>query len=234
MEKYQTIYQDLLRALKEGQYQPGEFLPSDSKLVQRYGVSRETVRKAMVALADDGYVQRLTGRGTIVLERKHFVFPVSTLASYREMVEQAHLDSRNEVIDITAAQAVPDELLGEHAPILADLVVRRRFVDNEPTVIDYDYINPDVVTSVPFKAAETSLFNYFENQLGLQIDYAIKRMTVENATAEDRRLLKVDERAAIVVVRSETRLADNAVLSFTESRHRADRFTSVEFARRRK
>lgn len=234
MEKYQTIYSDLLSDLKEGKYSAGDFLPSDAKLVMKYKVSRETVRKAVIALADEGYVQRLSGRGTVVLERKHFVFPVSTLASYKEMVEQAKLDSRNEVLDIRAAVKVPDELIGDNAPLIGDLVIRRRYVDNDPTVLDYDYINPEVVMSIPYKAAETSLFDYFENQLGLQIDYAIKRMTVEGATPDDRRLLHVDEHAAVVVVRSETRLADNRILSFTESRHRADRFTSVEFARRHK
>ena len=95
-------------------------------------------------------------------------------------------------------------------------------------------MNQETVATVPHEAAQKSLFDYFENQLGLQIDYAIKRMTVEKSNARDRQLLHVDEKMAMVVIRSETRLADNRILSYTESRHRADRFTSAEFARRRK
>jgi GntR family trehalose operon transcriptional repressor len=234
MEKYQKIYSDLLKALQEKVYQPGDYLPSDGQLVIRYQVSRETVRKAVKALANDGYVQRLPGRGSVVLDRKHFVFPVSTLESYREMVAQAHLDASNDVITIKRHVSVPENLTGDNSSILCTLVVRRRWVDGEEMVLDYDYINQDVIDHIPYEAAKNSLFDYFENQLGLQIDYAVKRMTVEKGTFEDRQLLHIDESMSMVVIRSETRLADNRILSFTESRHRADRFTSVEFARRHK
>lgn len=234
MEKYQKIYSDLLKALQEKVYQPGDYLPSDGQLVIRYQVSRETVRKAVKALANDGYVQRLPGRGSIVLDRKHFVFPVSTLESYREMVAQAHLDASNDVITIKRHVPVPENLTGDNLSILCTLVVRRRWVDGEEMVLDYDYINQDVIDHIPYETAKNSLFDYFENQLGLQIDYAVKRMTVEKGTFEDRQLLHIDESMSMVVIRSETRLADNRILSFTESRHRADRFTSVEFARRHK
>lgn len=234
MEKYQKIYQDLLRDLHNQVYLPGDFLPSDGKLVLRYQVSRETVRKAVKALASDGYVQRLPGKGSVVLDRKHFVFPVSTLESYREMVSQANLNASNDVICIESNIEVPENLTLSDSSMLATLVERRRRVDGEATVLDYDYVNQEIVATVPYKSAQDSLFDYFENQLGLQIDYAIKRMTVEKSNSRDRQLLHVDEKMAMVVIRSETRLADNRVLSYTESRHRADRFTSVEFARRRK
>ena len=234
MEKYQKIYSDLLKALQDNVYQPGDYLPSDGQLVIRYQVSRETVRKAVKTLANDGYVQRLPGRGSVVLDRKHFVFPVSTLESYREMVAQAHLDASNDVIFIKQNVPVPEKLTGGDSPVLSTLVVRRRWVDGEEMVLDYDYINQAVIDHVPHTAAKNSLFDYFENQLGLQIDYAVKRMTVEKGNVKDRQLLHIDEGMSMVVIRSETRLSDNRILSYTESRHRADRFTSVEFARRHK
>lgn len=235
MDKYQMIYQDILADLREEKYQPGDYLPSDTKLVMRYGVSRETVRKAMNSLAEDGYVQRLKGKGTLVLAKKHFIFPVSKIESYRELVDEMQLSSTNDVLKITLVTTIPQELRFEGTTLeQAIQVVRRRNVDGEPTVIDYDYINSSVVAEIPKSAAQDSLFSYFENQLGLTIDYAIKHITVESASVEDRRWLHIPEDTAMVVIRSETHLADNSLLSFTESRHRADRFTSVEFARRHK
>lgn len=235
MDKYQRIYQDVLSDLRTGKYQPGDYLPSDTKFVMRYQVSRETVRKAVGALAEDGYVQRLKGKGTLVLDRKHFAFPVSMIESYRELVEEMHLESTNDVLRIQEQVMIPQELQFEKAASgLSIQVVRRRNVDGDPMVLDYDYINPEVVETVPKSAAQDSLFNYFENQLGLQIDYAVKHITIETASAEDRRLLQISEDIPMVVIRSETHLTDNRLLSFTESQHRADRFTSIEFARRRK
>src|SRR5699024_2855107 len=141
--------------------------------------------------------------------RKHFVFPVSTLESYREMVAQAHLDASNDVIVIKQNVPVPEKLTGGDSPVLSTLVVRRRWVDGDEMVLDYDYINQAVIDHVPHTADKNSLFDYFENQLGLQIDYAVKRMTVEKGNVEDRQLLHVDEGMSMVVIRSETRLSDN-------------------------
>jgi len=44
-------------------------LPSETSLVQQYGVSRGTVRRAVALLIDVGYAQVSRGRGTFVTKR---------------------------------------------------------------------------------------------------------------------------------------------------------------------
>jgi GntR family transcriptional regulator len=44
-------------------------LPSETSLVQQYGVSRGTVRRAVALLIDAGYAQVSRGRGTFVTKR---------------------------------------------------------------------------------------------------------------------------------------------------------------------
>ena len=231
MEKYRQIYNDILERLRNGEFDhDNKLLPSDQQLVMKYKTSRETVRKAMKLLADEGYVQRLRGKGTIAIERRQFLFPVAEIKSYQELVDEAHLKSKTTVLSISQS-AVP-EWLGPVNDTLTWRVVRLREVENEPDVIDYDYILCDVVDEIPIYVAQNSLFAYFEQELGLTIDYAIKKVTVEQATIDDQRHLKISAHTPIVVVRSRTYLADSRILSYTESRHRADRFSSVEFARR--
>jgi GntR family trehalose operon transcriptional repressor len=236
MDKYQNIYRDMLDDIKSGKYTSGEFLPSDTKLVMKYNVSRETVRKAMVNLAHDGYVQRLKGKGTIVLDRQRVAIPMSQLKSYREVMVEGNITSTNDVLFLEENHEVPENLTIESAidsDLMSTKLIRRRNVGDEATVIDYDYINQAVVDHLPREAAAESIFNYFEHNLGLQIDYAIKHMTIEPANQQDHKGLGVAIGSPMVVIRSETHLTDNRFLSFTESRHRADRFSNVEFSRRR-
>lgn len=71
MEKvimYEKIYRDILQKIKDGIYAEGDMLPSEKELSEQYGVSRITSNKAMVMLAKDGIVQRIQGKGTIVLK----------------------------------------------------------------------------------------------------------------------------------------------------------------------
>lgn len=62
--KHLELRETLRVALARGTYKPGERLPSEHEFVALYGVSRPTVREAIAALAQEGLVTRIQGRGT--------------------------------------------------------------------------------------------------------------------------------------------------------------------------
>lgn len=75
--KYKQIYGQLHRALMDNEYNPGDKLPSESELVERFGASRPTVSRALAQLEADGLVKRRAGSGTFVLaqnQQEGFVF----------------------------------------------------------------------------------------------------------------------------------------------------------------
>lgn len=63
---YQQIQVLMTRSLQEGQWRPGEAIPSEKDLAARYRVSQGTVRKAIDALAADNLLVRRQGKGTFV------------------------------------------------------------------------------------------------------------------------------------------------------------------------
>ncbi len=65
--KYRQVYEDLHSAIRTGSFQPGERLPSESELGERYNTSRITVAKALKELQLQGLVSRRAGSGTHVL-----------------------------------------------------------------------------------------------------------------------------------------------------------------------
>lgn len=61
---------DILRSqIERGEIAPGKLLPSIRTLMQTYGVSDGTVKRAISALRSEGLVKSVTGRGTYVAER---------------------------------------------------------------------------------------------------------------------------------------------------------------------
>lgn len=66
--KYYELMEDLHHKIIEGGIRPGEKLPSENKLSVEYGVSRQTVRKALQILQNDGYIYAEHGRGTFCSE----------------------------------------------------------------------------------------------------------------------------------------------------------------------
>jgi GntR family transcriptional regulator len=63
---YQQIKGLILQSLQQGEWKPGEVIPSEFDLAARYKVSQGTVRKAVDELAADNLLVRRQGRGTFV------------------------------------------------------------------------------------------------------------------------------------------------------------------------
>jgi DNA-binding LacI/PurR family transcriptional regulator len=64
--KYKRIYLELRKSLTDRVYRPGNKMPSESELVERFGASRPTVRRALAQLESEGLIERRMGSGTIV------------------------------------------------------------------------------------------------------------------------------------------------------------------------
>ena len=61
---YQTLRDQLRGEIAAGHYRDGARLPTESELVARHGLSRQTVRRAFQDLVAGGVVYRVPGRGT--------------------------------------------------------------------------------------------------------------------------------------------------------------------------
>ena len=67
--KYAQIEAELIAQIESGQLAPGAELPSESDLIECYGVSRVTVRRAIDELYHQGYVEKNAGKKSMC-ERK--------------------------------------------------------------------------------------------------------------------------------------------------------------------
>lgn len=63
---YLQIYAELRSSIDTGQYPPGAKLPSEHEISRQYGVTRDTVRRALEPLAREGLIRKQPGLGTFV------------------------------------------------------------------------------------------------------------------------------------------------------------------------
>ena len=66
---FKQIADDLRRSITSGEYGPGDRLPSESALIERFGVARMTVRSALGILAAEGLTVAEHGRGVFVRQQ---------------------------------------------------------------------------------------------------------------------------------------------------------------------
>src|SRR5215469_7910674 len=63
---YEQIVQQIEESIVKGALKPGDQLPAERELAQRFGVSRTAVREAVKALREKGLVEAFSGRGTFI------------------------------------------------------------------------------------------------------------------------------------------------------------------------
>lgn len=63
---YLDVYNSLYTDIVTGIYPPGEHLPGETSLAEKYGVSRNTLRQALAILNEDGMIIKSQGKGTVI------------------------------------------------------------------------------------------------------------------------------------------------------------------------
>lgn len=230
--KYVTIYKEWKEKIESGQIAEGERLPTESSLMESYQVSRDTVRKSLNLLEQNGYIQRGRGRASLVMPKQRYTFPLSEIASFQEVNKLSNAHAETEVVNLDILQdshkiknIFQQSVNGE----VYELIRVRRMKD-EAVILDKDYFVRDVVPRLPLNECKVSVYRYLEEELGLQISYAVKEITVQKANAEDYELLDMGDYNMVVVVKSHTYLENNTLFQCTESRHRPDKFRFAEIS----
>jgi GntR family transcriptional regulator len=67
---YLQLYDVLKLKITGGEWPEEGLIPTESKLMQAYGVGRETVRRAVLRLVNEGYLYRQRGKGTFVCRKR--------------------------------------------------------------------------------------------------------------------------------------------------------------------
>lgn len=232
--KYLSIYNNIVNKIENGIYNTNDKLPSEKELMDSYEVSRDTVRKSLNMLEQNGYIQKTKGKGSFVLDINKFNFPVSGVVSFKEISRKLGRDSNTEVEILKCI--IPSSTIARNLELKDDEevweIIRARSIGGEKVILDKDYVLQKFVYNITEEICKDSLYNYIENELGLKIAYAKKEITVQKATDEDRKYLDMKGFDMIVVVKSYTYLDDTSLFQYTESRHRPDKFVFVNFARR--
>jgi len=66
VSQHKQLYEVLRKDIEEGVYSEGDLLPSENELCRTYGLTRPTVRQALISLSYDGYIITRQGKGSIV------------------------------------------------------------------------------------------------------------------------------------------------------------------------
>ncbi len=236
--KFDAIYQDLKHKIESQEYMFQGLLPSENTLVRMYDCSRNTARRALGMLIDDGYVQARHGKGVQVIYQppapNSFIF--GGIESFQETVARNKLQSETEVIRFTEITCDERTSVKTGFPEGAALyyVQRVRRLNGKALILDINILLKELVPELTPEICSQSIYNYIEGTLGMQIVTSKRKITAARATSLDEEKLDLNGYDFVAVVTGQTFNADGIMFEYTQSRHHPDYFCFEDTATRKK
>lgn len=236
--KFETIYKDLKRKIEEEEYRFQELMPSENTLVSVYDCSRNTIRRAVGILVNEGYVQSLHGKGVRVIYQPapQTDFTMSGIETMKESAIRNHKTLHTDVIQF--GEIVCDERTSRKTGYAQGerltYIQRVRYLDGRPLILDNNMFLASAVPGLTREIAAESVYEYIEQVLEMPIVTSKRTLTVEHATQMDEKYLDLNGYDCMAVITSRTYNADGVMFEYTQSRHCPENFSFQSAATRKK
>lgn len=228
MNKYAKIRNDVRNKIISGKYKPGTLLPKESEMIMKYSASKLTIKKAMDELVNEGLIVKRRGSGTFVkglsTEDIEKLKVVNQFQGSSAFFSDKVVESRILVFEVVKSEPEIMERLGLSE--VSDLyhVVRTRLIDGEPYVIESTYMPVDLIKNLTFEICSGSIYEYIEDELGLTIGSAHRRIEARKGIDEELTELGGEFGDPIVLVSQVGYLSDGRTFEFSTNVHRYDKY----------
>ena len=198
------MYKQVLTVLNEkiarGEFRPGDKLPSESDLMNYFGVSRITVRAALSELVEDGLLTRVQGKGTFVAPQKT-TYPAMDLPGFNRCCTLAGKRPSTKLLEM--GWCYPSEKQAQFWGISSQEKIiyskRLRYMDGVPTMIEINHYPPQL-SFLLNEDLNGSLFEIF-NRYSYQYKVSERTLEICLATPEEAKQLLVKSNTPLLLFR---------------------------------
>ncbi|MGX7417371.1 GntR family transcriptional regulator [Carnobacterium gallinarum] len=231
MQKYIFISNDMRNRILEGVYKANQQIPFEKDLCVEYDASKMTVKKALDLLVSEGLIIKRRGSGTFVKDLSVDEIERIAVANQFRGTTALHPDKKVESQILEFSVIPAPELAKNKLNLIADTFVydiyRARYIDGIPHVMEKMYMPIDLIPGLKKGNVEGSIYGYIEEDLGLKIQSAHRKVTVRKANADEIKYLELKEGDPVAVAEQIGYFDTGAAFEYSISVHRYNEF-SVE------
>jgi len=226
---YKQLKQIILTKIENGDWKPGDYLPSEHELEQKYSISRTPVRQCLGELVDEGYLVKKKGKGTIVASRKKVTQDLPKLAGFGQDMKQKGLEPGYELVEITEDHLPTYAINRIDSTISNSLLVKRvMLADEEPMALHKSFLVPEKILDLRGKLKESlsngaSLYAFLR-KYDIEIKEADQFMGGSKADKNQAELLNIEPGTPLLRMERYTYGLKNDLVEYVEGLYRSDRY----------
>lgn len=224
---YQQLYDILHKDIISGKYKPGDMLPSETNLMEDYGVSRITVRKTMDMLSNENLIQKQRGIGSRVLPR-YVEQTLNRVVHFSNDMKNHGYNYSSEMLENKMINPTPSmkkhlNLYEKHQTSPLIKVKRLRNINGIPACIEEAYLIynmcPDVY-NMDFSVKSLRLF--LEDEYNIKWVKSRQRIFARKVGEENAKYLKLSLNDPVLYIERITYTSDNQPGEFLRGFYRSD------------
>lgn len=193
LPQYKKLYETLRKHILSGVYEEGSLLPSENELCAVHNMTRPTVRHALEALVQDGFIQKKQGKGSIVRKPPQDIGILSILGTSSAIGKDF---LQTQILQKPQIMSWPDPFHFDITDIERDFgciyMERLRIVNGQPVFYDINHIpnfNLPRFTSRTFE--NKSLFEILRTQYQIEVKGGQQKLKALKADEKVGKLLNI-------------------------------------------
>ena len=232
---YAQVESLLAAGIGDGTFPPGSQLPNEDELIERYGVSRTTIRQTIQNLVRRGLVEIRRGKGTFVLQPK-IVQELTELSGFVEDMESLGRKASARLLDneiVSASESVARQLaITPGTPVVR--IQRVRLADGVPVSFDETYLPLEIGERIIENDLETEpIFSLLEQKYDTPLVEAEYRLEAISADATVTGALGIGEGSPIFLIERTSYTTEHTPVDYEKLYYRGDKIRFVTRLTRR-
>lgn len=204
--KYYIVKKKILEMIEQEEVQPNGMVPSERELMNMFGISRITAKKAIDDLVREGYLYRIQGKGTFIKNDMLNQDLVSITSCTEDIIKMGMTPSKQllaEEIIISDQVRMRKLQLCNGDRIL--MVKRVYFADDEPLNLTTTYLPCKLFPGIEnYDFGKESIYQVLESKYNTRITKATRTIEAVLAVDEVSEILKIDQGEPILLFRAVT------------------------------
>ena len=221
---YIKLKEAIVLDIQNGEHKPGDLLPSQRTLAEKYDMSHMTVRRAINELISEGVIYALQGKGIYVAHQK-IAYDYGSLQGLDNQLARLGMKPDTKVLEakvMKASTMIAQTLQIE--PSMPVIFLRRlRYADGNPFSLNAVFLPAYQVPGILEKESlQHSLYQILREEYGLTLAGSTNNVSAEIADEEVMQLLEIEYPTAVIVREQITYLETGEIIEYSRSHTRGD------------